>query len=370
MNAWPYFKQHFRSSLKTIIIITALCLMLCMLFTATFQVQKHVGIETGEVSYTYHPTLGMSVFVLCVMSILAPILQFSTFKRRRDLDMWGALPIKRRALGAVHFMIGLLMVIIPFTACFLQNIALLYINGAASNLYMPPLIPFYFLGLLSGFTMYSVNTFIFNRANSIVDGIICMALWMVLIPTLMLCGSAVFESMDMLKMTLSTPTFSPIISITSATEVTMRGVGRIDLAKYFANISSPEGIGFIINTVLGVAAAVGNFLLFGKRRVETVQEVSSSFFCYRTLIPVYAISLIMGITGGFGLLAQQGDSSSGVAIIEFIIGFLFGYTFTSFVAVVAFVGYIIYRRGFHFKRSDGIIMGIIGFLATFAPMMI
>lgn len=372
MNAWPYFKQHFRSSLKTIIIITALCLMLCMLFTATFQVQKHVGIESGHVSYTYHPTLGMSVFVLCVMSILAPILQFSTFKRRKNLDMWYALPISRRNIGLVHYVTGFLMVLIPFTACFLQNILLLIINGAASHLYLPPLIPFYFLAVFAGFIMYSVYCFAFNQANAVVDGVINIVLWTFILPMVCFCF-AVFSGnnrlFDLLDITIATPVFSPVICITNAAENTMRAAYGTDLADYFRDMLNPRGVGFIINTLAGIGAAIGQLLIFGKRPTEQAQEVSDSYFCYRVIIPTYAISAMLGTIGFLRIIGTVGNEV-GSAIIRAIIGYIIGYSFTGFISVMAFIGYIVYRRGFHFKLSDGIVLAALGAFATMLPMLV
>ena len=177
MNAWCYFKRHFISNLKTVIIMTAVCCLACMLSLSPLT--KLIS----SVSKEAMPNLWPSSVVLCITSILAPILQFSTFKRRRNLDMWYSLPISRRDIGIAHFATGYLMAIIPFTACFIQNIVLLVLNGDFFELYMPPIIPYYFLCLLLGFALYSFYTFAFNKANTVIDGIIFMAMWSCVLPT-------------------------------------------------------------------------------------------------------------------------------------------------------------------------------------------
>ena len=84
--------------------------------------------------------------------------------------------------------------------------------------------------------------------------------------------------------------------------------------------------------VLGAAAAVGSYLTFGKRRMEKTEEISDSFLGFRTLIPAYAVTGMLGFA----------ETSS---IIFWVI-----------IELLALVGYTIYRRGFHYKRSDIIIL--------------
>ena len=70
--------------------------------------------------------------------------------------------------------------------------------------------------------------------------------------------------------------------------------------------------------------------------MEKTEEISSSYFGFRLLIPVYAIS---------AMIALKTVSST---IIWFVI-----------VEVLTFIGYTIYRRGFHFKKADIAILGLL-----------
>ena len=80
--------------------------------------------------------------------------------------------------------------------------------------------------------------------------------------------------------------------------------------------------------IVGIASAVGFFLTFGKRRMEKTEEISDSYFGFRTLIPIYAIS---------GMIAFQ-DAGSIILLV--------------IIELFAILGYTIYRRGFHYKKSD------------------
>jgi hypothetical protein len=90
---------------------------------------------------------------------------------------------------------------------------------------------------------------------------------------------------------------------------------------------------FLVWTMIGIAAAVGYFVTFVKRRAEKAGEISNSWFGYKTLIPIYGCSLIFEMR-----------SSSGLNPLSLV----------SFALMI--VGYIVYRRGFRFKKSDIIVM--------------
>jgi hypothetical protein len=86
--------------------------------------------------------------------------------------------------------------------------------------------------------------------------------------------------------------------------------------------------------VLWAASAIGTYFTFGKRRMEKTEEVSDSFWGFRTLIPIYACFVIM-MMGTIDLMSLV------------------------FIEVFAVIGYVIYRRGFHFKKSDFIVLAAI-----------
>ena len=71
--------------------------------------------------------------------------------------------------------------------------------------------------------------------------------------------------------------------------------------------------------------------------MEKTEDISASWFGYRTLIPVSAVSLML-------VVYTEGSTFSTHIIPWFIIELL------------AVIGYTIYRRGFHYKKSDIIIL--------------
>jgi hypothetical protein len=88
---------------------------------------------------------------------------------------------------------------------------------------------------------------------------------------------------------------------------------------------------FVLWIVVGIGSALGFVFTFGKRRAEKTQEVSESWFGFKLLIPLYAIAAMI----------------------------TYGDLFVLVVLIVAFVGYIIYRKGFHLKKWDWIMLGLL-----------
>ena len=94
---------------------------------------------------------------------------------------------------------------------------------------------------------------------------------------------------------------------------------------------------FIFWLVVGIAAMIAFFKTFGKRRMEKTEEISDSWFGYRILVPVYAVAGMLGF----------GSSGLGSIVVEVII------------VILALLGYAIYRRGFHYKKSEIIILSLL-----------
>ena len=89
-------------------------------------------------------------------------------------------------------------------------------------------------------------------------------------------------------------------------------------------------VGFALWALIGIAAVIGYFYTFIHKRAEKIWDLSTSWFGYKTMIPICTFSLFhMGFTG------------TGVV----------------FVMILMLAGYFIYRRSFKLRRSDIIVFG-------------
>ena len=169
-NFKRYFRMHLRANSRPIIYIFVTVLVLSFLIGINAQPSSYYDFETETTASCYKSTLYIPVTLMCILAYVLPVMEFSFFKKRINLDCAYALPISRRAMGTVHYLVGLIMLFGAFTLSYLLNFALLLSRGTGWFNFTP-MIAHYFLCLLLGFSLYSLMVFVFNEANTKGDGI-------------------------------------------------------------------------------------------------------------------------------------------------------------------------------------------------------
>ena len=312
-----------KANTKTFVYIFAVVLMLTFLIGYNSQPCNYYEYDANYITQDYFSTLYIPVAILCILAYVLPVKWFSFFKKRINLDCAYSLPISRKAMGAVHYLTGLGTLWGAFTLSYLVNFLLLLSRGT-NWFHFGPMLPHYFLCLILGFAMYSVMVFVFNEANTRDDGILFMVLYTFVFAFILIAIAELTEWQALDEGYGSLP-WGVIDTLT----VYYQALVEIDTEGLQPFWSNPMLIfWFMFWVVLGIGAAVGFFCSFGKRRMEKTEDISDSFFGFRTLIPIFAI------TGMF--LARSLNSIIFVVLIEFF----------------AIIGYTIYRRGFHYKKSD------------------
>lgn len=339
-----YFRDHFRSKRKVLLCALIFALALTFIYSIGGQKYEFIRYEyVDDETYIEHTAvyydsyLGLQTIILCTLAYSLPVLEFSFFKKRRNLDCAYALPISRREMGLVHYFTGLLCMIIPFVSSYLLNFLLLlrYPEG----FYYPPLAGYFFLNLLIGIILYSVFTFVFNQANSTGDGVWFIILWSfafgfvaetvrVFLRDWLNLGKMELGSMNLLSDDSAYGISWGLLSdiqwkYTQVIEKTQSA----SISELWSDLVFVKW--FVLWILLGIGSVLGFVFSFGKRGAEQTQEVSDSWFGFKLLIPLYAIC---------GMVVYRG-------------------LFVLVIWILAFVGYIIYRKGFHLKKWDWIILG-------------
>ena len=322
-NAISYFRYHFLQSGRFILFISVIVAIIS--FINGINGQPKMGYISNDVYgiIGYTPTLGFSTFVLAFLCYLVPVLQFSFFKKRRNLDYIYSMPISRDELCAVHYTVGILQVYIPFTVSFLTNF-LIFASWQSEKTRLLPFFGFFIWCLVFGWIFYTIFTFAFNEANTIADGCIFIGLWTFIF--MLVAGRLdTFESQY----------FFPFIFLAEIQDV----YADYAESKYSGSIwdhidegKSPEihlVIWFFV--IVAIAALVYLLVTFGKRRTEKAEEISDSPFGYTSMIPIYAF-----------LLA--------VPEMELIISII--------VTIATIVGYTMFRRGIRYKVTDLAVIGV------------
>lgn len=328
-NAIAYFRYHFLQSGKFTLFISVVAAIITFINAINGQpVYRYTNAGEYVISY-YEPTLGFSTFVLVFLCYLVPVLQFSFFKKRRNLDYIYSMPIHRGGLGAVHYVVGLLGVYIPFSVSYFTNF-FVFASWPSDETKLLPLIEFYFWCLFFAWIFYSIFSFAFNEANNVTDGCVFMIFWSFVFT--LGCGA-----LDIYRYSGLLLPFGFIVEIQADYSDFATGAPIIDILRPNPDTSYLPVILFL--TIVAIAAMLYLLITFGKRRTEKAEEISDSPFGYISMIPLYIILTMF--------------TSMDVTI--FIV-----------LTIATIVGYTIFRRGIKYKVFDYTVMGIMLALCVIA----
>jgi hypothetical protein len=289
--------------------------------------------------------------IVGIIASIIPMLELSEFKSRRNLDTLYCLPISRRKMAAAHYLSGFIQMFTVYTAAFLAHTAVLLRFADDFRLEYMPL--YYVLLLLLGTVVYSVFMFLFGEANSNVDGVVCCILWSLALwvamsalayPIREFASKYIFNGYDNIHYFTFTRHLSnfaawllphaPINNLTVVFQSVMQGWENFnDIELYYPTFEEaiernfPHWYMVFPWIAAGAASVWGYFRTFERKGAERAEDISSSPFCYKALIPLYGASLVM--------LTVESD------IMMF------------FLTVAAmYIGYAIYRRSFRIKKAD------------------
>lgn len=284
-----------------------------------------------------HSNCGISnlAILLGILCTVIPIIELSGFKNRRNIDTLYFLPIRREKLAAAHYISGFLQMFFIYTVAFFATYAYLAISTDWFALgYM---LPYYFLSLLVGLGIYSIFAFIFSQANTVLDGVIFCAAW-IFVVYLIMCViiDIIYPYVD--------DQYFPQNYLWRIADWGLIYEQLDSLTVYFENMieinrePNTYSLTFIKDTVylffiwgaVGIAAAIGYFITFVKKGAEKAGEISDTAFGYKTLIPIIAYAAILLVHRDMTMISL-------------------------FVAMMV-IAYVVYRRGFKFKKSDVICM--------------
>ena len=249
-NFKKYFAYHLRSGLKTLVYLLVAVLVLTFIMASN-----------GQPSYngTFRSTIYIPIIFLCIMMYVLPVIEFSFFKKRTNLDCAYSLPISRRAMGIVHYLTGMISLFTVYTASYLVNFIMALSRGPG-HFNFAAMAVHYLFSLIFGIAVYTLMAFVFNEGNTKGDGI-----WfMVLYTFVFLLIDSVLKFLNVLGDFGAVPW----ISISFITEYFTKLVEGKIIAQYEAASIELCFKWAIFWIALGIASAVGLFLTFGKRRME------------------------------------------------------------------------------------------------------
>ena len=330
------FKRYLAYRLKSRIGYTATVSVLGFLITLISLIEEHDGNVTQNTDSLFF----IPATILSIVAVMSTILEFMPFLNRRNLDTLYTMPIHRRTMHLVHYLSGLSSTLFCHTVSFF----LVFFFWLPHREYfaLGYAIPLYFISIVCGIVMYAIAVFLFSQGNTLVDGCLTLGLCGFSMPLCFTAVDGMYNFLKHLGFDPSTFTFfwSPINEYTTVYQKLIECdtyLGMLNNTPHYLTLSEFFGstdtiIMTILFLLLGIGAVFGFFFSYCRKRIETVGEITTSFFSYRTMIPLYA----------FALLTILGIDAITVCIL----------------LLCMVIGYIIYRRTYRLKKSDFIVMGI------------
>ncbi|MBQ4357701.1 MAG: hypothetical protein II788_06870 [Acholeplasmatales bacterium] len=323
------FLYYFRRRLPAMIILMiAMAVMTIIIQSQSSYINySQSGDYRIETAGQTNPFIYLSI-VLSVIVTIIPIMEFSFKMKRRSVDLYYSLPIKRIKLYICKYFVGLAEFLILYIPQWLISFIWLATLPSVSNIYdMSYSIYFMLASIGYGILIYTFLTFFYTMGNTLIDGIIFMALASCFLPTLMNVMYSLILGANYSDRTFYMRWFfiySPLFDISGKMHSNMIGGTYGDI-----NI-----LGIILNIALAILASIAFFFIHSeKNNAELVGDESDTIFGYKLFIPLYMVT-------SFKLI------SSSISALWVVIG-LVGYLF-----------YCIYRKSFRIKRNDIITLGV------------
>lgn len=333
-----YLWYEIKKNLSAILIITGICTLIYTLTVSTMEMSNTYTYENWHgqlvtVTDVYEPAFSFIASVLGLLCFAVPTMVYSFKMDKRAVDCYYALPLKKEKLYLAKTLLGLILIIVPFTVAYWVGfLALSLREGNPYN--MGYYLPAYFGMIAYAVLLFGFNSFFFTRANKAGDGIAFMFAYTFLFAFIVLCFCGIFEiemSNDFTKAMLSFISPAGMIWF------------DVNMGSLITGNTSFSGITwspwmFITPIVMGAAGYFGLFFSLRFERAENAEQISNSWFGYKLLIPLIT-ALFIGLIG---------ETLTILALAAIAVG--------SIVCTIA------YKRTFRLDRWDWLRIGI-GLLA-------
>ena len=319
--------------------VIATAIFVVMALSTRFVVNRYYYGNSQPVEVAANTLAYVPAIILGLLCYLVPAMQFSYRMKRRSVDLWYSLPVRREKLMLVRLISGLLLIFIPYTVSFFAGLTVI---GCRPNMFeMQYYILLYLASLPLGTLLFGVNSFLFTRANSMFDGIVFMisGMFLILAPVSFLflwADSATPSHLDhALTNSLHYITFGPMTELYVVFDSAILGNG---LSMEMAWIP------YTLAAVTGIAAYFGLIYTARNHRAENAEQLSDSPFGYCVQIPFYL----------FFIAASTWSDLYRTLGSLMLAGYLI-------MLVIAAAAYFVYRRSFRLKKGD-----LISLAASFA----
>lgn len=325
MNTLKLLKYECRRNLLPLILFTAIAsLIVCTVYATSdlFYIsctETAVSVQ-GRFIRINDSLTGTPTAVLAVLCVFVPVFQFSYRMKSRSADLWYSLPVRREKLTLVRTVGGLALVLVPYTVSYWLGFLILLCRENYFAMYGYPL--YYLAALPLGILLFGFYAIVYTRAHTVWDGLAFMLGWtfVFVMPFNYLSGCNVYptrvKAFDFLP-------FGPLIRVNALFDNMIRRIGTDSLLQLAWTL--PFAL------LEGAGAYAGLFLTCRKEKTEDAEQLSSSLWGYRVLVPYYVFSL-----------------ASSLDLHDLQIALIMA----ALVLVGGLIGFAAYRRSFKLRPCD------------------
>ena len=289
-----YFVYELKKNLLPLACLTLFCIVMYVLPISTTSYYGWNHYLESDHSYYYKPSLYYSTITVAlgIISVFIPIVMFAYKMNKRSVDMHYSLPISKTKILAVNFLVGLILMYASYSIAYLWGFILIAIK--AQRLHLIYYLYLYLASIIPAFITYAVTSFIFTRANTIIDGIISVAGALCMIAM----AVATFNLLSVGNISgVEGMYFFPFTPLSQTATIFGKAIinGYCDkwlmyeVGSHWYNVDVCRLISSILWLLIAVAATIGMFVTEKKSKAENCGQITESPFCYKIQIPAYTI---------------------------------------------------------------------------------
>ncbi len=273
-----YFKYELKKSIWPMIILTIMGSLLYIPQLIAYRLDTR-------------PSLINITLFLINACLIVPIYEFSFLTKKRSVDYYYSLPVKRSSIVLFKLIAGFIKILISYTVVFFLGLLIIVLKE--NSYYILYFFVYYLVSIFVAMFLYSFISFIFVRANTIIDGILFTILINVAVLLLVLSIDKLMYDLftiDFIVNVADLTFFQPFMLIRDFFEELIY-YGSVSMVPLRASLIGKYHL-FIIWFLIAIASVFG--LLYSTKvdKAERAEQISNSYFGYRILIPLITVTLI------------------------------------------------------------------------------
>ncbi len=280
MSVKKYFAYELKKSIFAIASIALIMTAITVTAILTHRYEHYGRVESG---------IGTVSVMVGLLAAVVPVFMLSYKMKKRSVDLYYSLPLRRGQILRVKYLIGLIAVYAPYTVAFFLGALAAVIRFDAGAMAGEYYFAAYFASLPAIFCIYGLASFVFTRAERIIDGI----------AFIVFCAFAIFAVMaavQRIEHRVAADMFLPFEPLSAVAGEFKRIIEWPNI--YISdniNITINRAIGSTVTGLLTVAATVMLFVTERGAKVENIGGVSDSPFGYKVMIPLFTVCIIANL---------------------------------------------------------------------------